>query len=357
MRSLAKAPVAHFQMIRSDLEGRPSSSKSAMAKEEAQRLTMKYEGDLGNGHDQIAIKLGNDRRTPREFWRAGAGYTLTLPTKLLSVPIIDGLGSSAWETLIRRSRVIFHTDEEMSVSRVRFRALDPKHPGELVPLGGGSMLFRTLQDFTDDEKKNGRQWEITIVAHSMGAIVANEIIRNFPELPITNVVYMAAATSLRDYEDTVFPWLRRNNCVGKVCSDRVKMYHLTLHRAAEVRDTVAKSAIGIFDLAPRGPLLVWIDNYLSRPNIPLDRTAGRFVNLMTEVHNVPKELYPAIHIREFDVGRDAAQFHPQKHGDFGSIRFWDERCWKPETEYDGYCYDAKQGRGGDPGVGKATTAK
>lgn len=231
----------------------------------------------------------------------------------------------------------------MSVSRVKFRALDPKHPADLVPLGGGSIFMRELRDFLGKEKAKGREWEITIVAHSMGAIVANEIIRNHGDLPITNIVYMAAATSLRDYEDTIFPYLRRRN--EGLQKPAVNMYHLTLHRAAEVRDRVTALKLGVFDFAPRGSLLVWIDNYLSRPNIPLDRTAGRFVNLMTEVHNTPAELRSAIHIRELDVGEQVKETQPQQHGDFGRIRFWEPGCWYDGPYVAGGCYEAHRKQG------------
>jgi pimeloyl-ACP methyl ester carboxylesterase len=180
------------------------------------------------------------------------------------------------------------------------------------------------------------EWEITIVGHSMGTIVANEIIRTYvnrggdEKLPVRNVVYFAAATSLRDYEDTIFPFLE---------DDRNRqMYHLTLHRFSEVRDTVSFK-IGGADVAPRGSLLVWIDNYLSSPNIPLDRTAGRFLNLITEVHETPPYLASQIHIREFDAGEAVRDQQPLHHGDFGAIFFWKEQCWKPSTSYaEGDCY-------------------
>ena len=332
-RSIAKTPVAWFQMIRSDRESRPKSAKHRMATEEVQRLTSRVVSDR---ESTITIHAGRDLRTASERRTASVGYVATLPTKLVTVPVIDGLGSSAWETLIRRARVLFHTDEEMSISRVQYRALDPSSKGELHPLGGLSIVMRRVATFVATD---GRDWEVTIVAHSMGAIVANELIRTYAEkssasdvpLPIRNVIYFAAATSLRDYEDTIFPFLRAHG--------QRRMFHLTLHRAAEVRDTVTGLKLGAFDIAPRGSLLVWIDNYLSRPNIPLDRTAGRFVNLMTEVHNVPPAVASQIYIREFDAGDAAGRFQPQHHGEFGFIRFWDEKCWQPATDYEtSACY-------------------
>ena len=38
---------------------------------------------------------------------------------------------------------------------------------------------------------------ITIIGHSMGTMVANELFSQFPNLPYENIVYMAAASSVQ----------------------------------------------------------------------------------------------------------------------------------------------------------------
>lgn len=42
----------------------------------------------------------------------------------------------------------------------------------------------------------------------MGAIILNEAIRSFPRVPYLEVVYMAAACSIRDFDESVVPDLR-----------------------------------------------------------------------------------------------------------------------------------------------------
>lgn len=319
-RAIVKAPIAWFQMIRSDRESRPSSFKNRLVLDRV--VELRESGNAG-----VEIQPGEDRRSTKERNRAAVAYFSTLPTKLIAVPIIDGLGASAWETLIRRARVLFNTDEGQSL-RVDLAAAREAR-------GGLALFFDEVARFMNEEGEKG-EWEITIVGHSMGTIVANEIIRTYVNrggsetLPVRNVVYFAAATSLRDYEDTIFPFLAGDA--------KRQMYHLTLHRFSEVRDTVSFKIAGA-DVAPRGSLLVWIDNYLSRPNIPLDRTAGRFLNLMTEVHETPPHVASQIHIREFDAGEAVRDHQPLHHGDFGSIFFWKDVCWQPRTSYaDRRCY-------------------
>ncbi|MBI3058550.1 MAG: hypothetical protein HYY81_04475 [Deltaproteobacteria bacterium] len=42
--------------------------------------------------------------------------------------------------------------------------------------------------------------EITLVGHSMGTIVADEILRAFPKIPFERIVYLASASSVRDVD-------------------------------------------------------------------------------------------------------------------------------------------------------------
>jgi hypothetical protein len=168
----------------------------------------------------------------------------------------------------------------------------------------------------------------------MGAILVNRILRDEPTLPVSNIVYMAAACSIKDYEDTIFPYLRQHT--------DVKMYHLVLHYIAELRDRTTKFGFGAVDFPPRGSLLVWIDNFLGDPKTYRDRTAGRTVNLMAAIDNMDswKDIVPRVHVREFNVGRRFEKTEPQHHGDFGRISFWKPGCWKTRPDHPEACYDA-----------------
>jgi pimeloyl-ACP methyl ester carboxylesterase len=331
-RSIVRSPLVYLQMSRSDLDSRRSSAAQENASAAAQRLELSEKKHPG---ESIQFIPGDDRRTYCEMKQSTEVYAVTVPTKLATAPLIDLFGTSAWGSMIRRTRTAYHTDrefdDEASVSYDDLAAAREPAPAA----GGLSVFLRHLASFIDAHPE--RKWQITLVGHSMGAIVLNEAVRDFgthPEreqLPIRNIVYMAAACSVRDYEDTMFPYLREHS--------EVNLYHLVLHPAAEVRDRVVT---GGWDLPPRGSLLVWIDNFLESPVGPLDRTAGRFVNLMAAVHDTDPPIRKQIHIREFSVGNSVSYDEPQKHGDFGNLDFWRPECWMMLADYADHCYHPRR---------------
>ncbi len=178
-------------------------------------------------------------------------------------------------------------------------------------------------------------WNITLIGHSMGTIVANQVLREFPELPIDQIVYMAAACSVRDYEDSVIPFLKAHQ--------NTNMHHLLLHDFAEIRDQYAIK-FDFLELAPSGSLLVWIDNYFTTPSTLRDRTAGRFDNLLLFLGDTPESVRKRVHVKTFGVGRKIEPTDPQHHGSFNDFdcadhedgphygKFWDEKFWQTEAE-------------------------
>jgi hypothetical protein len=171
----------------------------------------------------------------------------------------------------------------------------------------------------------------------MGTIVLNHMIRDFGTspsgtMPFNRIVYMAAATTVKDYENSIFPYLAKNH--------DAQLYHLTLHALAEVRDRW--EPIRYVDLPPRGSLLVWVDEFLANPGTMQDRTAGRFTNLTVALHDTPEELRRRIHIKEFKVGASVQDTNPQKHGDFTDpFTFWKQECWQPKNPSSPACYPRK----------------
>ncbi|MBM4133912.1 MAG: hypothetical protein FJ245_09110 [Nitrospira sp.] len=199
-------------------------------------------------------------------------------------------------------------------------------------------------------RKQPGEWEVTLVGHSMGTIILNEMIRRFGVvtekdasgaervtfvMPFNRIVYMAAASSIRDFEDTIFPYLTMNT--------NAQFYHLTLHEEAEERERQDLSIpntdweIPYFDPLMRGSLLVWIDDFLSNPQTYLDRTLGNYANLMLTAHDTPEGLRDRIHIKAFSAG--ATEPTPQKHAEFtNKFRFWREACWMPSQASQPDCY-------------------
>ncbi|MCA1733656.1 MAG: alpha/beta hydrolase, partial [Acidobacteria bacterium] len=278
---------------------------------------------------------------------SGAVWTY-LPVKLLTAPLLDGLGRPAWETMIRHVKVGFHQDggprQEEDLAAGPEGSIYEAEQG----YGGVARFLRLLTAHIDAtncesecaEAASCADWEVTLIGHSMGTIMANHMLAEFgEELDVDKIVYMAAACSVGEYESTVLGYMKRHPAT--------EMYHVTLHPFAEIRDQYA------MEIPPSGSLLVWVDNFLSNPSTPRDRTAGRFANLMPALPATPASLRSRIHVKTFGVGAALSSTDPQGHGDFylfagplteyeknngevserdPAIRFWRPEFWEPEIE-------------------------
>ena len=108
-----------------------------------QRVTELREwGNLG-----VEIQPGEDRRSAKERKLAATAYLATVPTKLVTVPILDGLGANAWETMIRRARVLFNTDEGQSLRVDLATAREAR--------GGLAVFFDEIVKFMNEEGQKG----------------------------------------------------------------------------------------------------------------------------------------------------------------------------------------------------------
>lgn len=176
------------------------------------------------------------------------------------------------------------------------------------PSGAAYRLAERLTEATLSAKT------LTLIGHSMGAIVLNRWLEHFPQLSYKALVYMAAACSIRDCASTVIPCLREN--------PHTQFYNLMLHPRAE------QSEFHLADFTPRGSLLEWIDSYFSLPMTFDDRTAGKWENFLQATH-LFDDVRNRVHLKGFGYGprdRDEKN-HPTKHGEFTDCAFWQETFW------------------------------
>ena len=124
--------------------------------------------------------------------------------------------------------------------------------------------MQSLDDLMAADPSN--HYAITLIGHSMGTIVANEMVLTHPNLCYSNIVYMGAACNVSDFANAVIPCLERDT--------NAHFYNLTLHPIAEARE----AQWNYLDLTPRGSLLEWIDNFLSNPRTVPERTLGKWDN-------------------------------------------------------------------------------
>jgi hypothetical protein len=116
---------------------------------------------------------------------------------------------------------------------------------------------------------------------------------------------------------------------------QTQMFNLCLHPTSEVTEAE------VDDLPPRGSLLVWIDEFLGEPRTPLDRTLGRWDNILPATYIIPPELRDRVFIKAFTMTANGAQSDPethepapQKHGDFTWDPYWEQKFWKPASPQD-----------------------
>ncbi len=321
-------------------------------------------GQLAENREEFNMWLGLDQRAWSDKFWASVKYVITFPSKLAFAPIIDAFGTSSWDVMLRSVAQLFHYDGSPLPNRNEDESGEVEY--DFTRTGALAVFFDQLRTQIcnyDKQTMNTRSshrvgcpnkdnWEITLVGHSTGAIIVNRIIREFGDLPIKNVVYMAAASTVKDYQDTIFPYLLERN-VGAASKDLTRrcdtknasndsstdgrnvvcVYHLMLHEAAESGEWFND----ILDPFPRGSLLVWLDNFLSHPLSREDRTLGRFTNFIAAAHHTPALIRPYISIVKFGVGEGVLS--PQKHGDFGGrLKFWIPKCWAGPPKHPRECY-------------------
>jgi len=331
-RMVVRAPIVTFEGLwRTAQYLVPNATpEQRVTRRAAQSLVTRHE-DRPDDPTAVDIYVGPDRSTAaEETWKA-TKLLVTLPARLVTTPFVDAMGTPAWTTMLRRIDLLVEREEDSHEGYTRHR-----HHSDLLD------VFARLDAFV--AARPDEAWEVDLIGHSMGTIVMNRVLAHAAhgcvEVPrFRNLVYMAPACSLRDFEDTVLPYLEQRREQDLVARGReadgevrpwidpsCRVSILTLALAAEIEEENAPEAFG---LAPRGSLLLWIDDYFTQPGSEVDHTLGRFSDLIAFFHRVPEHLVAAFVIKAFDHGAGVADVAPQKHGDFGAFPFWKRAFWEP----------------------------
>jgi hypothetical protein len=245
-------------------------------------------------------------RTP--VWRDALQSALLFPVTLLGSGLLDAAGSSAWASMIYTSDRLFYKPDELH------------HPYHFEPNESGSGgLSRFLERLAPELDADD---DITIVAHSAGAVIANKLIANFAgKLPIHDLLYMAPACTI----DELMAGGKLAKFLAGDETKRRKLYILALHEQAEFEER------NFFGLAPRGSLLVWLDEFIQPKASEFGGAMlGRARNLRLHAHLIPCAIQEQVIITAFhDDPTALPEEQAQRHGGFGDLPYWKSAMRRP----------------------------
>lgn len=238
-------------------------------------------------------------------------YIAGLPLRIVTTPLIDTCAKSSWDIMKRRSRTAFIKAQpfEIGYEQEINIALSP-------PDGAAALLMERLSKLY----KKCPDYEFTLIGHSMGPFIINEIISLYPDLPYKNIVYLASACSVLETVQTLKPYLKNNP--GST------FYNLCIHPHRDDQDMM------IYGCLPRGSVLQWIDLYLSDPVNSDDLTVGQWDNAVLHLPRMMREVQSQIVVKAFGLKDPVTNTifldMPEQHTDFSNpaMRFWEPEFWQ-----------------------------
>jgi hypothetical protein len=176
-------------------------------------LTTEGEVWCGKDLDGLHVVCGEPLQPTRgDRLLDNAFFAAKAPVKWLTTPAVDVLGERAWLNMRRRTKEVFWTQQDFDATPT-----DDLEEAPVDPAGrGGSGVFarflaefqRHICDLEDGRcaRKQPGIGEVVLVAHSMGTMIADNMIREF-DLGYDRIIYMASASSIREAYASVVPYL------------------------------------------------------------------------------------------------------------------------------------------------------
>lgn len=284
LRSVARIPASTYNV----LFGQNSIRIGKYSKEE--QYSDKALAELSKLGFIIYNSPNDTGHGASDFW------SVWNPVKLVTAPLVDGLGTGAWNSMLRRTDLVLRRNDG-------FNGISEEKSDTAV-----TKFFKKVSSDLNQE-------ELTLIGHSMGTIIANNIIARFQQIKFKEIVYMAAACSIKDIELVIPPYMQKNV--------DTKFYSLSLNPYRDIAEN------SLLDFVPRGSLLMWIDDTLGANNSFQDKTAGFWFNMVRGASEAFKEpsIRNRVHLTQFGI-KDGT---PQKHGAFGDYKFWNERFWEGDV--------------------------
>lgn len=299
-RSVVHIPVAFYNVFFGQRSLSPRYETSEERAAQRSLLTLKSAGEF-----QLLWSGRNFGHFTAE------GVLRANPVKLVTAPFVDGLGKGAWTSMLRRTDLVLRKARDFQGASIEKQESEQEQANPASPTHVGSTAAAEFFRRWEAQAKSGPQLPAILIGHSMGTIIANNILAKYPRIRFDQIVYMGAAARLKDVETVVAPYLEANR--------QTRFYHLSLHPEREVNEA------HYYDVIPRGSLLIWIDDTLADINSFQDRTSGSWFNMVRSANQVfmDVDVRRRVYLTRFGV-RDGS---PQNHGDFGRCPFWREEFW------------------------------
>jgi hypothetical protein len=263
--------------------------------------------DFGTTEEQItAGELAAD---------VGNNALFFLP-RALTTPVVEAFGTPAWKVMKRRAQLATaqRLPRNNCAGEGAARTLLKTLQARLTPPGAAGHEIEPRWTVAGSEVPT----EITLVGHSMGAIIVNRLLAAVHPLRVTRVVYLAPAAGIDDFEGFLLPYLAHH--------PRTRFSLFSLSRRDEARESN-------FYVEPRGTLLAWIDTLFERGWTTGQMTHGRATNVLayydidprrTAVEDIWRKLPPRWADVDAPMPADRIEAYvarnvrgaPKKHGDF-----------------------------------------
>jgi len=267
----------------------------------------------------------NPLKNPRLIWDRLSGLSRISVGALAHGEI----GAASWRNMKRRAANI--TSPTVIFDRRILQRHSCSKGGNSCVAGVG-YFSELLRQINLDE--DPMRFEITLIGHSMGAFVLNDLINSNLDLLakhrlLKDVVYMAAATSIKQSVETIYNLYDTYSQHEVSENDWPRVSNLMLNRVAEVGELM------FYGFVPSGSLLTWIDDVYERPAHPTERTFGSEINIYAALPSIKKSLgvfyTEKITFKSFDRHPG---FKPQQHSEFNDGKFWKPTYWRIGKESD-----------------------
>ena len=341
-QGIARAPMNYESLIPRFYQANFQKDETDYSMKLSDALSIKDDGILRPEQNVIYDKEHVDKE--EEFSGGDFMYFATAPLRILTFPFVDSIGKTGWQNMVRRTHTTVRRPVEFWYEREEDDRKKTDEDKKEFPNGIGDFarFFAMLQSCMQHNNMDLIRWncstrfqseireklktsKVTLIGHSMGAIVINELISRFGEVNYENIIYMAGAASVKDTNKAISPLLKQR-------AGKTKFYNLALHPYNDATE------VNAFGLAPAGSLLAWIDEMYENPKTMRDRTVGSWRNVRSTKHLFPTAAQRWMAFRVFkrppsnkmppngQMCLEPSDRNPVTHGQFND----DEMCfWQP----------------------------